>query len=115
MNQENVKELQEILVFGFALQEAITKTLEDRRVTWLDVFKFSSVISTIKPAFENAGNPIERYKALTQQEKTNLLEELKMGFDIPNDEIEELVEQTLDVVVTNIALARRWASIGKAA
>jgi hypothetical protein len=112
---ENYKELKEILVFGFSLQDAITRTLEDRKVTWLDVFKFSSVVPTIKPAFENAGNPIERFKSLATDEKARLIEELKLGFDIPNDEVEELIEQTLNVVVTNIELGKRWASIGKAA
>ncbi len=115
MQSDNYKELKEVLVFGFAFQRAIIRIREDNKVNWLDVFKFGDVVPTIKPAFENAGNPIERFRNLDPVEKEQLIGELKLGFDIPNDEIEELIEQTLDVVVTNIELGKRWASLGKAA
>lgn len=111
----NLKELRELLQFLFGLQSALTGALEDGKFSRLDLLRFWSVVPLAKPAFENLGNPIQRYKALTPIEKSGLIEELKAGFDLPNDEVEGLIKDSLTLAVANIELAKRWANVGKVA
>jgi hypothetical protein len=106
-------ELRELLRFAFAMQNAIKEVLEDKKVNVLDAFKFVPVLPTIKPAFEGLGNPIERLRELTPDERQILHDELIQEFDIPNDAIEALVEMTIENIAETIALAKEWAAIVK--
>jgi hypothetical protein len=112
---ENVKELRELLTLLFALQGAMVGALKDGKFSRFDLLQFWGIVPLIKPAFEKLGNPIERYKALTLDERAELVEELKVGFDLPNDEVETLIEDSLTLAVANIELYKRWASLGKVA
>lgn len=112
---ENLKELRELLTFLFAFQSATVGALEDGKFSRLDLLQFWGVVPLAKPAFEKLGNPILRFRALTSAQKAQLIEEMKVGFDLPNDEVESLIEDSLTLAVANIELYRRWASLGKAA
>ena len=112
---ENVKELRELLMFLFGFQGALVGALEDGKFSRVDLLRFWSVVPLAKPAFDNLGDPIKRYKALAPADKAGLVEELKAGFDLPNDEVEGLIEDSLTLAVANIELAKRWVNLGKAA
>ncbi len=110
---ENLKELRELLVFLFAFQGALVGALKDGKFSRLDLLQFWGVVPLAKPAFEKLGNPIQRFKALTPDEKAELIEDMKVGFDLPNDEVESLIEESLTLAVANIELYKRWANLGK--
>lgn len=109
----NLKELKELLVFAFALQNAIKEVLEDKKVNFLDAFKFMPVLPTVKPAFEGLGNPIDRLRSLTPDELEELHEYFVREFDIPNDEIEALVERTIVNIAETIHLSTLWIALAK--
>ncbi len=110
---ENLKELRELLQFLFGLQGALVDALEDGKFSRFDLLRFWAIVPLAKPAFQNLENPIERYKNLTPTEKAGLIAEMKAGFDLPDDEVEGLIEDSLTLAMANIELAQRWARIGK--
>lgn len=109
----NVKELRELLLFVFTIHKAIAEVLEDKKVKIWEVFKFSQVLPTIEPAFEDLGNPVDRYNSLTAEEKQELYQSLRQYFDIPNDELETLVESSIANAAELVSLGSRWAKFAK--
>ena len=111
LSTDNLKELHELLTFGLELTNAVVKTAADKKFKVVEVFNFTKVVPTISPAFEGLGNPIQRYKALMASEKQELFTALQSQFDIPNDDIEKLVEDTIEAVMLFFEVADRWKAI----
>lgn len=111
--KNHLKELKELLIFGFMLQSVLTDFVksEKPRMKWLASFKFMPLIPTIAPAFEGLGNPLDHYKALTVEEKADLYEYFQNEFDIPNDALEAVIEDTIGVAAANIELGKRWVEV----
>lgn len=109
----SAKQLRELLVFFFTTQEAIVKTLKDKKVNIFDVRYFIPVLGTIKPAFEDLGNPIDRWGDLTVEEKEEIYAYFVEEFDIPDDHIEDLIERTLVMAAMNVQLTKEWIEVFK--
>lgn len=109
----SLKELKELLTFGFTLVGAIVKTWEDKKVNVWDTLNFAPVVKTIKPAFDNLGNPIDRWNELTPGERQELFDWAFEKFDIPNDKVEELIERTLHQVTAIVRLVNDWKNVKK--
>lgn len=104
----DLKELRELLAFAFELQDAIRKTLEDRRVTLIDIRHFLPLLYVTKPALENMGNPLERWENLLPEERVELIAYAKNRFDLGNNQVEELILETLNEIAGDIAVAKKW-------
>lgn len=111
LSTDNLKELHELLTFGLELTDAVVKTAADKKFKVLEIFNFTKVVPTISPAFEGLGNPLQRYRALMASEKEELFNALRTQFDIPNDQIELLVEDTIEAMMRLVELANRWKGI----
>lgn len=110
LSTNNLKELRELLAFAFELQDAIRKTLEDRRITIIDIRHFIPLIFVVKPALEDLGNPLDRYKALTDGEKLELWAYAKTRFNLGDEDINALIEETITEIAGDIRVAKRWLS-----
>ena len=115
MNSTNLSELQDVLAFGFDISDALQAAAADGSFDLKDVPKFLPLYGSAKAAIEGIGNPVARFKNLTPGERAELVEFAKERFDIPNDELESLIEDTLDAVVNILSISARWAHLRKAA
>ena len=104
----NLKELRELLAFAFELQDALRKMMEDKRITLVDVRHFIPLIFLIKPALEDMGNPLDRLKQLTAEEKLELVSYAKSRFDLSNEQLELLVQESIQEIAGDIAVAKKW-------
>lgn len=113
-DEENIRELKEALAFGFELQNALVKTFEDKKVSWTDGWHFWGPVRTVAPAFNNLGSPVKRYTALSADGRTILRAEFREKFNLPDDELELLIEDTvvyLEItVVKGVEIGRRWVN-----
>jgi hypothetical protein len=109
----NVKELKELLDFGFAVQDALVKSLEDGKVTTTDAINFFPVISSAGAAFNNLGNPLIRFKQLDQNQRRELGLYAAKRFDIPHEVLENLIERTLVWAYGTLTLGLEWAVFAK--
>lgn len=112
--KSSLDELKELLIFGFLLQDTITgfvRTEKPRWKKWLAAFKFAPLIPTIAPAFEGLGNPLDHYRKLNTEEREELYQWVRDEFDIDNDALEEVIEDTIGVAAANIELGKRWVEV----
>lgn len=111
-NGNDYQELVELLDFGFDFQDGLNESLKDGKIDWKDAGNFFSLIGSAGPAFDNLGNPVERYRALTAAKKSDLMAHARERFDLNDDVLEILIEDTLDYIASTInravLLAGRW-------
>ncbi len=105
-----IQETKELLEFGFNLQEAITKSLSDGKINLLDVPKFLGVIKTAGSAFSGINKIKAELADIAVSEKQELIEFARERFDLPNNQLEILIEDTLEEVLNIYKLATRWAN-----
>ena len=104
-----VKEIKEFLDFGFDFQEAIVASKQDDgKVTRRDIPKFFPVLMSAGPAFTGLDNPRELYSQLSEEDKQELRLYAKERFDLEDDMLEMLIEDTLDELAGDIRVAKRW-------
>lgn len=105
---EDYKELKELLTFGFALQDAINRSLDDGDIDFQDIGNLWPVVVTAQAAFQNLGNPVERFRNMTPDEKAEIIGWAAERFDLRDDMLEYLIEDTLQEIVAVVLLAKRW-------
>ncbi len=111
MNSENnLKELKEVLDFAFGAVEAFNKAAEDGKFNLLDLQYLYPLWDKAAAAIKDIGNPLQRFLALTPQERQDLLSYVKLRFEIEDKELEYLIEDTLSALGSNVNLVKRWSS-----
>ncbi len=106
---DSVKNIIEVCEFGFSLQKSIHSALEDGKVTIWDTPKFVSTFTKLGPAINDV--KLVPTEIDTDEERALVLEYFKGEFDLPNDELEALIEDTLAEVNRLLELASRWKNI----
>jgi len=105
-----IKELKELLAFGFKLQKAITGSLEDEKVNWLDTFRFTPVLMSGPSAFEGIKMIDDEIHDLNEEEKQELRDYAAEFYpEFENSELQILVEDTIMTVLDIYNISRRWA------
>lgn len=93
-----VKETKEMLTFVLKLGNALGNALEDDKVGITDISDFVSPLMSAGDAFANAIEIPKELADLDEQEKTELLDYVKTTFDIPEKNIELVVESAFDLL-----------------
>lgn len=105
------KETQEMLDFVLGLGNALGKSLVDGKVGIGDVHNFVAPLMTAGNAFNNAvGIPAE-LRDLSAVEKEALLARVKQKFDLPDDKLEAIVENSLEILGHIHALVLKFKEI----
>lgn len=107
---DNLKELKEVLAFGFDGMDAFKLAAEDKEFSISDLKYLFPLYSSARAAIDNIGNPWERFQALNADERFELLQYVKERFDIADEELELLIEDTLTAVGANVQLVKRWTA-----
>lgn len=109
MESQNQKELRELLAFGFDTFEAFQTSLaDDGRITRKDLPNFFTPGLSVTAAFDKLGNPVKRWNGLSKTEKFDLITFAASRFDLPDDQLEDLIEDTLREVAGDIRLVLKW-------
>lgn len=109
-----MKETKELLKLGIEVQKAISDALEDGKVNLLDLGEFIPVISSAGKAIDGIGKVKAELAAMTPEQKQELKDYVAKEFDLDNDKIELLIEDTINTVLELYELTKRWASYRKA-
>lgn len=108
------KELKELLTFGFDCQDAVNASLaDDGQITKKDFPNLFPVLGSATAGLDGVGNPWERYKSLTDEERADLVSYAATRFDLNNDDLEALVRETLLELAGDIRVARKWAAYAR--
>lgn len=87
-----MKELKEVLSFAIALGNALGESLEDGELTISDLVNLWAPISSASDAIEGASKVLAEISELDDAKTKELNDFVKSKFDIPQDELEKVVE-----------------------
>ena len=104
-----MKNLKEVLLFGFLLQDSIVDASSDKKINLLDFPKFVDVIRAAGPAFTDIKLVKEEIQKMDEAAKAELYAWIKDEFDIADDAVEALIEKTLKVLIDLYQLATEYS------
>ena len=110
---DQVKDTLEVLDFGFKTQQAITDTLADGKVNLFDVPNVLKPLLAAGAAIEGFENVKVELTNLTPEGRAIVAQFVNERFDIPNEQLEALIEETVDEVIGDISVAFKWLSYRK--
>lgn len=108
--QLGIKDTLEVLEFGFATQRAISEALADKKINIFDAPLALKPLLTASAAFEGFDKVKAELLNLDEAELNELKEFVQDRFDIADDEVEALIEETIDEVIGDIKVALKWAN-----
>lgn len=95
----DLKDTKELVKFVIGLGEAVDKSLADGRISIGDLRHFMNPLMDAGDAFSDISNIPAELKDMTQEESQELLEYIRKEFDIENDKIEKVIENSLQILV----------------
>ena len=111
-----VKELKEALDLGFSVQRAISKSIaNDGKLNWKDAPNVVPVLGKIGKGINGTVDAVKEYRGLSIEQKAELVDYVGQEFDIDDEQLEALIEDTLLQLQTTIDLAVRWKEYRRAA
>lgn len=108
-----IEELKELLGFGFKLQKAITESNEDGKITISDYHRFIGVAIAAPKAFAGIGSVPKEVKDIDEAEMQELLEFAKKEFSLADENLKELILDTLAAVLDIVQIAQRFGALRK--
>lgn len=108
-----IKELKELLAFGFKLQKAIASLGDGKINVIVDAPKFLPALLSAPKAFGGIGLVLAEIKDLDEAEREELLAFVRDEFDLSDDRLEELIEDTLEELLSLFKLAQRFGALRK--
>lgn len=90
-----MKELKELLAFIIGLGNAVGASLEDGKFELSELGLLMLPLTKAPAAFSDMKLIPAELASLTDAQKAELLEYVKTEFDIPEDKVEELIENVL--------------------
>jgi hypothetical protein len=107
-NFDQVKDTLEVLDFGFKMQVAITESLSDGKINIFDLPNVFKPMSAANAAIQGFQNVKTELKNLTPEGKVIVHAFVQDRFDLVHDELEAVIEETIDLVVGTISTAFKW-------
>ena len=108
-----IKETKELLEFGFNLQDAIRTSNSDGKITIMDAPNFFPVLMAGVRGIGGIQLVGAELLDLEDAEKNELIEFARETFNLPDDQLEILIEDTIAFLLDAAKLASRWGSYRK--
>ena len=95
---EGTKELKEVLSFVAELGNAVGKSLEDGKVSFVDARHFINAFSSAGAAVDGLDKVLAELKDLDQVEAQQLVDHVKMELDLADDDLERKIESGFELL-----------------
>jgi len=102
-----IDNLKKIVGFACGLTKQISESLKDGW-QWTDALSFVDEISAIPGAIKSLPAVKQEIADLSEDEKADLHAYVKDEFDIPDDKVEVLIEDSIAWTMSTISLVSRW-------
>lgn len=104
---ENLKKL---IKFGCDLTSQIASSLEDGW-SWHDAFGFVDEVAAIPGVVKSFPAIKKELSELSPEERQDIYDYVKAEFDIPNDRLEVVVENSLALAISAVALVEQFNAL----
>ena len=92
-----MKESKEVISFIAAIAKSIAESVEDGKVSYADAVKFWTPVSMMTEAFEGADKVYTELMTLDAKGLDELVRFAKAQLDLPQDNIELIIELAIDI------------------
>ncbi len=93
-----IKETKELVTCILDFMEGIAVSLDnDGEITWTDAINFVSALKSMPRAFDGISEIPTEVGDLTENEVKELVEYVMEEFDIPQDQVENMIERALGI------------------
>ena len=99
-----MKETKEVLDFVISLGNAVGESARDGEIDYSDVINFWEPISKISDAVYGSVDIPGEMSDLTSDQMAELVSYVKEKFDIPQENVEEIIEDSLSIGLSFISL-----------
>ncbi len=111
MSKPFEKEIIEALDFGFDLMDHTSKALEDGKgISTVEALGYLPSFAKAPKALTGLTDPINRYRSLPAEARAEVQQFARNRFDLPDDQLEKLIEDTIQEVYGDIQVAQRWGA-----
>jgi hypothetical protein len=104
-----VKDTLEVLDFGFKFMNAVTESLADGKVNLLDIPSVLSPLMAAGAAVDGFQNVKNELLTLDPIGKSIINEFVTERFDVRNDQVELLIEETITSTLNIVSIGLKWA------
>lgn len=94
--------------FACDFTKQMAEALADKKFTWMETFGFVDELIQVPGLVKSWPELKQEVADLTEEEKTELFDYLRTEFDLPNEDLEVLVEDSLNWIVITVTLVGRW-------
>lgn len=114
MQKLGIQDIKALATAGAKMGTATGKILEDGKVDWRDTMHVPSVLGALKDLSSvDFGQVLPQAKDLDDAECAELAAHFKATFDLPDDSVEVVVEQGLELVLMALQAILAFAKVGE--
>jgi len=99
-----IDELKDVIRFALKLGTAIASAKEDGKIGWTDAAAFVPALVALPAAITGVGDVMDEIRDIDENEKTELHQMVRDEFEIPGDQVEQVVEQAFLVALEIVTL-----------
>ncbi len=103
-----LKQLGDILDLGISLGNAFGESMEDGVLSYSDAFNFATPLMKIAPAIDGGLDGLQEAWDADEADRELLKAYFKEKFDLPQDDIEQRIEEALVFVFSLIGYLKTW-------
>lgn len=99
MTKLPIKDLKEFILFGINVGNGWGKAMEDGKLSFTDIQYLLPVLTSAGAAFDGFGNVLPQFKDMDVAELAEIKVFIGEKLDIPQDNIERLIEAGLNMAI----------------
>lgn len=105
-----IENLKKLIKFGCDLTKQISTSLADGW-SWIDAFGFVDEVAAIPGVVKSFPAIQLELSELSTEERQELYDYLVEEFDIPNDRVEVVLENSIALAIAAVALVEQWKAL----
>lgn len=99
-----IEALKKGVKFAVSIASQVTQVMEDGKFSWMETFSFIDEFQEGVVVIKNGKQIVAELKDLSPEEKTELDAYVKAEFDIADDRVEKIVEDSLSIAFSIVSL-----------
>jgi len=107
-SDSDLKELIELLDFGFATKDAFQLALKDGEIGFGDLLNFYKPLMLARGAFDGIKLIPDQWKMMSFDEKNSVMSFFAKKFTLENEGLEVLIEDTIREALGLFEIVTRW-------
>lgn len=108
-----IDNLKKIVKFACDFTAQINTALSDGKFTWTDSFGFIDELTQVPGVIKAFPAVKQEITDLDEAEKKELYDFIVENFDIPDDHVEKLIENSIAFTLAAVELFEQWKAIKK--